>query len=300
MGEERRGIRFPSVNAQTQAKAKAMPEQLTDSEKAQLAQTIEMFEVITQSQPTDYQSLEILKEAYVKLGRDDDVKDCAKKIAKAYQLMGQMSSAILEWESIASQYPDDADAAKALEEIEKGMVPAEDESHEEVATAAPKPETAATTPDGVPTGLDEGKDALKRVFVDSGIMQEGDFNDCWPDPDAYPPGQVVPPFVQILSDRGLMDIEPALKLIAEKTKLGYLPIGNYDVDIDLARTFDRDTCKRWCVLPLERMSKSILIATANPFNQQAAAELEHGKKARLQFYLSPPEQLVKAIGAVYH
>ena len=42
---------------------------LTSSEEAQLAQTIEMFEVITQSQPQDYQSLEILKEAYVKLGK---------------------------------------------------------------------------------------------------------------------------------------------------------------------------------------------------------------------------------------
>ena len=277
-----------------------MPEQLTDSEKAQLAQTIEMFEVITQSQPTDYQSLEILKEAYVKLGREDDVKDCAKKIAKAHQLMGQLSSAILEWECIASQYPDDPDAAKALEEIEKGMVPSDDdEEQEEVAAAAPEP-SKQTAPGEVPTGLDEGKDSLKRIFVDSGIMQEGDFNDCWPDPEAYPPGQVVPPFVQLLSDRGLMDVYPALKLIAEKARLGYLPLVKYDVDVDLARTFDPDICKRWCVLPLERMSKSILVATANPFNKQAAAELEYEKKARLQFYLAPPEHLVKVIGAVYH
>ena len=34
---------------------------LTPNEEAQLLQTIEMFEVITQSQPMDYQSLEILK-----------------------------------------------------------------------------------------------------------------------------------------------------------------------------------------------------------------------------------------------
>jgi len=42
----------------------AMVGTLTASEEAQLQQTIEMFEVITQSQPQDYQSLEILKEAY--------------------------------------------------------------------------------------------------------------------------------------------------------------------------------------------------------------------------------------------
>jgi len=70
---------------------------LTSSEEAQLAQTIEMFEVITQTQPQDYQSLEILKEAYFKLGREQDVISTSKRIAQAYVTMGQLSSAILEY-----------------------------------------------------------------------------------------------------------------------------------------------------------------------------------------------------------
>ncbi len=37
--------------------------------------------------------------------------------------------------------------------------------------------------------------------------------------------------------------------------------------------FPAEICRRWCVLPFDRMSKSILVATANPFNQQAAKEL---------------------------
>src|SRR5437867_1896472 len=95
-----------------------MVTQPTTNEEAQLAQTIEMFEVITQSQPQDYQSLEILKEAYVKLGRDSDVVNTSKRIANAYVLMGQLSSAILEYESILQRFPDDADALAALGEIE--------------------------------------------------------------------------------------------------------------------------------------------------------------------------------------
>src|SRR5262245_1652918 len=91
---------------------------LTTSEEAQLAQTIEMFEVITQSQPQDYQSLEILKEAYFKLGREMDVVNTAKRIAQAYVMMGQLSSAILEYESILQRFPDDPDVLSALGEIE--------------------------------------------------------------------------------------------------------------------------------------------------------------------------------------
>src|SRR6266513_1768584 len=95
-----------------------MAASLTSSEEAQLAQTIEMFEVITQSQPQDYQSLEILKEAYSKLSREKDVINTSKRIAQAYVQMGQLSSAILEYETILQRFPDDPDVQAALKQIE--------------------------------------------------------------------------------------------------------------------------------------------------------------------------------------
>src|SRR5437667_2551257 len=91
---------------------------LTASEEAQLSQTIEMFEVITQSQPQDYQSLEILKEAYIKLGREKDVINTSKRIAQAYLQTGQLSSAILEYETILQRFPNDPDVQAALQQIE--------------------------------------------------------------------------------------------------------------------------------------------------------------------------------------
>ena len=63
---------------------------LNQGEEAQLLQTIEMFEVIVQSQPSDCQSLEILKEAYSKLGREQDVITTSKRIAYAYMQQGQL------------------------------------------------------------------------------------------------------------------------------------------------------------------------------------------------------------------
>src|SRR3974390_391520 len=91
---------------------------LNASEEAQLQQTIEMFEVIVQSQPNDCQSLEILKEAYTKLGREPDVIKTSKRIAEAYTQMGQLSSAILEYETVLQRRPNDADVLAALRQIE--------------------------------------------------------------------------------------------------------------------------------------------------------------------------------------
>src|SRR5829696_10140624 len=98
--------------------SKSMTTTLNPGEESQLLQTIEMFEVITQSQPQDYQSLEILKEAYMKLARENDVVNTSRRIAHAYVHLGQLSSAILEYDSILQRRPDDADVLAALGEIE--------------------------------------------------------------------------------------------------------------------------------------------------------------------------------------
>src|SRR5271170_6878590 len=91
---------------------------LNPGEEAQLQQTIEMFEVIVQSQPSDCQSLEILKEAYSKLGRDQEVINTSKRIAQAYMQTGQLSSAILEFETVLQRRPDDREVQDALKQIE--------------------------------------------------------------------------------------------------------------------------------------------------------------------------------------
>src|SRR6266516_6642401 len=95
----------------------AMAATLTANEEAQLLQTIEMFEVITRSQPLDFQSLEILKEAYFKLGFQKDVVTTSKRIAQAYVQLGQLSSAILEYESILQRFPEEIGRASCRERV---------------------------------------------------------------------------------------------------------------------------------------------------------------------------------------
>ncbi len=86
-----------------------------------------------------------------------------------------------------------------------------------------------------------------------------------------------------------------MKLLSDKSRCAFLPLDHYDVDMDLARSFPAETCQRWCVLPFDRMSKSVFVATANPFNQQAAKELAEATTNRLLWYLVPPAELVKNI-----
>jgi tetratricopeptide (TPR) repeat protein len=275
-----------------------MASTLSPSEEAQLAQTIEMFEVITQSQPHDYQSLEILKEAYSKLSRQKDVISTSKRIAQAYVQMGQLSSAILEYETILQRFPDDPDVKAALEQIESkaNNFPIEPMPVETTVLAkerAPIGKTLKPVGKPPPTEVEDGRKSMQKLFVEGKIITAGDFDLCWSTIDpTLSPGGVVEPFIQVLADKGILPVDKSLKLLCDKSRFAFLPLQSYDIDMDLTRSFPAETCQRWCVLPFDRMSKSILVATANPFNQQAAKELAAATPNRLLWYLVPPADLV--------
>ena len=274
---------------------------LNPAEEAQLNQTIEMFEVIVQSQPNDCQSLEILKEAYTKLGREQDVIRTSKRIAEAYTEMGQLSSAILEYETVLQRRPNDADVQAALKRIE--------DTASSAAVQSPAAEPAALAPQADASGtkfnrksravqeeIDDGQKTMRKIFVESKVISAGDFDLCWRKTDlAAVQMDVVEPFIQVLNDKGLFPVDKSIKLLSDKSRAAFLPFDRYDVDMDLLRGFPAEVCRRWCVAPFDRMSKSILVATVNPFNQQAAKELSEATSHRLLWYLTTPAELVQTI-----
>jgi hypothetical protein len=270
---------------------------LTPAEEAQLAQTIEMFEVITESQPADYQSLEILKEAYLKLNRDQDVVRTSKRIAQAYVQMGQLSSAILEYETILQRFPDDPDVKKALKQIESKASSFSEQpvgGNTEIITKSGGTSRIKKNSKASADKVDDGRQAMHKIFVEGKVITAGDFDQCWVAPDlSSAPESVSEPFILVLAQKSIIAADKALKILSDKSRLGYIPLEKYELDMDLARGFPPDVCKRWCVLPIDRMSKSVIVATANPFNQQAAKELSEVTPNRLLWYLADPTELMK-------
>ena len=334
---------------------------LSEAERQQLEQTVEMFEAIVESQPYDCQSLEILKEAYAKLGRYADVIRTSKRLAKSYLQLGQVSSAILEYEAVLHTNPNDQEALEALAQIDARVIPsgppiqkaAEHKGYfkpgiEEPPTAVappspPQPKTVesiprygektaeavsspppgteilapkltltqppkAPTPGAtvkgssaiprvVPTPqviINDGRDEMYRIFVESKLVAPGDFEQYWPTPPVVT-DKIIEPFIQIIADQRLVPIETSLKLIVEKTRIPFIPLDRYDIDYELARQFPAQVCLKWCVLPFDRMGKTIFVATANPFNKTALQELSEATNNRLIYYLAAPIELTKSI-----
>jgi hypothetical protein len=258
-------------------------------ERQQLEQTVEMFETIATAQPLDIQSLEILREAYGKLGREADLNAATKRIAEAYVQMGQISSAILEYEMLLHR-TNDPGARAAIAMIEGRAE----------AMHVPAPVAAVSSASLVGDDLDDGRTSMYGIFVENGELTHLDFDTCWGTPDlAVTPTAPVPPFVQVLADRSLLALEKSLSIVAAGSNTAFIPLERYDYDIELGRSFPQSACLRWCVLPFDRIGKTILVATCNPFNRQAALELEGATKSRLKWYLASPVELIKALQRVF-
>ena len=278
-----------------------MSDTLTASEEAQLSQTVEMFEVITQSQPQDYQSLEILKEAYLKLNLDKEVVLTSKRIAQAYVQLGQLSSAILEYETILQRHPEDADAMAAMAQIESkanNLTSMQQVEPEPVAKAGTgKTSLIKKEGDGAAqAGVDDGRQSMYKFFVQTKLIGEGDFQTCWPMVDLnVKPTKAVEPFIHNLAERQIMPLEKSLKVLSDRSRMAYIPLERYDMDMDLIKAAPRDICQRWCMVPIDRMSKSIMVATANPFNKKAIADLEDTVKYKILWYLASPSELMRVL-----
>ena len=91
---------------------------MSEEERNQILQTIDMFEVITQTQPDDYQSLDILKEAYTKVGRQDEALRASRKLAEAYFNAGSYALAMQECEVLLVRDPNAPEVLAMLGEIE--------------------------------------------------------------------------------------------------------------------------------------------------------------------------------------
>ena len=225
----------------------------------------------------------------------------SKRIAQAYVTMGQLSSAILEYESILQRYPEDSDVLTALGEIES-------KANTLNSQGPMGGETTMTPKDGIrkagsrlmPTDADDGRQTMHKIFVEGKIITNAQFEDCWRKQDFTATlTKPIEPFIQVLADKNITPLEKSLRIISDKSRVGYLPLDKYDVDMELARKYPAETCQRWCVLPFDHLSKSILVATANPFNRHVIAELEEVTKQRLLWYLAPPQDMMKLLKKVF-
>ena len=288
-----------------------MATKISEEETSQILRTVEMFEAITESQPDDSQSLEILKEAYNKLDRQADSLRISRKLADAYVQLGQISQAILEYEGIlkatVSTSPDDPKTRAALVELESKLASL---TALQPSGAAPSAEgskfraTVSAAPTGPSPALPrhkpaDGDAALAEMLVAEKVAT----------PDMIQPllqrlrterttalqkGQTLT-LVQLLVDEQAAKLEDILVALVNRSGLPYLPLSVYDVDRDVARSLPRMVCFQHCIIPFDVISRSVLIATASPFDTAAQEQVRATVDYNPIWYISSPGDITNAL-----
>ena len=284
---------------------------ISEDETQQLLRTVEMFEAITESQPEDYQSWEILKEAYSKLGRRPESLRASKKLAKAHISLGQISQAILEFEGILQEYPDDPEVLAALSEIEaktsqlstahqpSGAPSLREDSKPTpsaptlaAGAAAPPSSSAKSTPEDGNKALIDVLLAEKLITVQAvePLLKRLASSPAGSSENAQP--LTLP---QLLVDEQLIKLEDFLTLLVNRSGLPYLPLSTYDVDRDAACLLPRELCFENCIVPFDLISRSVLIATANPFDLAVRSQAQIMLAYNVFWYVTSPEEIQTAL-----
>ncbi|HEX8310934.1 MAG TPA: hypothetical protein VF614_06440 [Chthoniobacteraceae bacterium] len=300
------------------------PTTLSTEEQEQILQTIEMFEVIVQANPQDTQSLEILKDAYHRVGKEDDMLLIAKRLAETHVALGQYSSAHLEYEAILLRRPDDPEIMAALGEVDEKLM--------KTGQARPLPQVAgidldfraavAETGTLMTTsqtqgnesarlnlgGVDlsdgpDGNEALAKFLVQHRLVGEEvvalSLERVQKKNGNLPAGSIAASLVDEVVRRGGAELEVLLCGIIDRSKFAYIPLEFYDVDRQIVKMLPDNLTLGRLIVPFDVISRTVMIATANPFDAAAKEAVQQLLDYNIQWHLASPAAIIKVLGEVY-
>jgi hypothetical protein len=314
---------------------------ISQEDQEQLRQTIEMFEVITQANPHDCQSLEILKDAYQKIGQESEMLRVARQLAETYVQLGQYSSALLEYEGVLQRTPNDPVIIAALGEVEKHLAASGQKlpgsaGDEEAASAdrnsifssinldfkdaIADPANLTTTgstvrsdgqaargvalaPDMQFKLQDDGNEALAKFLVQNRLVPEEVASSALERVQKrnrdLKPGMVGASLVDEICRRGSIEVENLLCGILERSKFAYIPLEYYDVDRSIVKMLPENLTVSRLIVPFDIMSRTVMIATANPFDALGKDAVQQLLDYHVQWHVASPQAIIKVIGETY-
>jgi len=288
---------------------------LSEDEHNQIVQTIEMFETITQTQPEDYQSLEILKEAYEKLGRHDEALRILRKLAEAYFNSGSYTLALQECESILVKQPNAPEILAMLGEIEarlqasgEAIVRKNASSLVETSAAGEGSlidvEVARDKHLGRVANLHErGDDHLAKFLIVQQLFAEEDVNAALENvkhANKDLTGRAMA--ISLLEDVCKQDanqLEAVLSALIDRTKFAYVPLEYYDADRQIAPMLPDYLTLGRLFVPFDLVSRTMMVACCNPFDSTGREAVQQSVDYTVTWYLAKPSAIVKSLQSIY-
>lgn len=295
---------------------------VSTEEQEQILQTVEMFEVIVQSNPNDCQSFEILKEAYWKLGRAKEALGVTRRLADTYMQLGQYSSALLEYEGILQKDPENAEVVALLGEVEAkldqpsehtrdglngssaidvdfGSIVADDPTLITINQTRKELDTGA-----LPLALDnDGNEPLAKFLVQHRLAPEDAVNTAMErvrkiNKTATNQTTAVS-LIEEVARTNTVEMDTLLCGILDRTKFAYIPLENYDVDRQIVKMLPESLTLGRLIVPFDLVSRTVMVAMANPFDGLGKEAVQQLFDYNIQWHLAAPAAIAKVLRDTY-
>ena len=79
----------------------------------------------------------------------------------------------------------------------------------------------------------------------------------------------------------------------------YLPLANYEIDPEVVRAVPANLCEQFCLVPIDKIGKSLTLAMANPLNMKAVGDVELISGCTVQAFVSTTTDIRQAIKKYY-
>jgi type IV pilus assembly protein PilB len=79
----------------------------------------------------------------------------------------------------------------------------------------------------------------------------------------------------------------------------YLPLANYEIAPEVVATVPYNMCKQYCLVPIDKIGRSLTLAMANPLNLQAFEDVEKATGCSVQAFVSTATEINSAINRYY-
>ncbi|MCR4337960.1 MAG: hypothetical protein NUV91_09175 [Candidatus Omnitrophica bacterium] len=93
--------------------------------------------------------------------------------------------------------------------------------------------------------------------------------------------------------------EDIAQAITSQYGFPYLPLGDYEIDVDVIRTVPENVCRQFCLIPIDKIGKSLTLAMSNPLNTDALEDIELITGCSVQTFVSTATDIKTALNKYY-
>ncbi|MBF0594219.1 MAG: hypothetical protein HQL22_04560 [Candidatus Omnitrophica bacterium] len=106
-------------------------------------------------------------------------------------------------------------------------------------------------------------------------------------------------FGEALIKLGLASEEDIAQALTCQYGFPFLPLSNYEIDPDVVRSVPGNVCQQFCLIPIDKIGKSLTLAMSNPLNMKAVDDVELLTGCTVQAFVSTTTDVRNAIKKYY-